>query len=198
MNQIIINLTVGTALILSFLLFLNPNKNNITGNKWFAAFILCFFFLNIDEFLIYNQVDVSDFFINQYFIFGLYFICPVFYLSVTYFVNPTRKWKKIDFAHFMIGIGYFFIYKNIFSFSNNRLVLANENRTDWLNQANLAYMNILLPIQIFCYVGYSFCLIQKHQKNIKKFSSNTREINLKWLQKILFCNIFLSAISSTN
>ncbi len=194
MNQVIINLIVGASLILTFLIFSNPNKNNIAANKWLSLFVLCFFFLNIDEFLIYNEINVQYFFINQFFVFSLYFISPIFYFSVSYYVNPTRKWKKMDYLHFVIGISYFFIYKNVFIFSNNRLILANENSGNWLNTANVIYMYVVLPFQIFGYVGYSFYLIQKHQKNIKQFSSNTREIDLQWLQKILYCNIFLSAI----
>lgn len=194
MNQVVVNLIVGASLILTFLLFSNPNKNNIAANKWLSAFVLCFFFLNIDEFFIYNKIDVKHLYINQFFIFSFYFICPVFYFTVVYFVNPTRKWKNIDYLHFVIGLSYFFIYKNIFTFSNNRLVLANEENQNWLNTANVIYLYVVLPIQIFTYVGYSFYLIQKHQKNIKKFSSNTSEINLSWLQKILYCNIFLASI----
>ncbi len=194
MNRIVINLIVGASLILTFLIFSNPNKNNIAANKWLSLFVLCFFFLNIDEFLIYNQINVQYFFINQFFVFSLYFISPIFYFSVSFYVNPTRKWKNIDYLHFLIGLSYFLIYKNIFIFSNNRLILANETSNNFLNTANNIYLFFILPIQIFVYVGYSFYLIQKHQKNIKKFSSNTREINLRWLQKILYCNIFLAAI----
>ena len=164
-NQIIINLTIGISLLLAFLIFSNPNKNNINGSKWLGVFVLCFFFLNIDEFLIYNKIDISCLYINQFYIFSLYFICPVFYLMVSYFVNPTRKWKNIDNLHFVFGIGYFFIYKNIFLFSNNRLVLADVSNNSWLNTANLVYLNIILPVQIFSYIGYSFYLIKNHQKN---------------------------------
>jgi AraC-like DNA-binding protein len=188
-NKIIINLIVGTSMLLVFLLYLNPNGYNKLGNKWLACFVLGLLMLNIDEFLMYNNVSVNGF---RFYIYSLYSLGPLFYFTIIYFVDPTKKWKLMYCFHFIFGVLFILFENNSTKIVNGNLTINKENTSSILIYFNLILMNVVLPLQALGYLFLSTKAINKHERNIAKFSSNTTEIDLKWLRQILYIIIVLA------
>ena len=193
MNQIAVNLIVGSSLLLSFLVFLNPNKYNKQGNKWLSLCLFCLFLflLNIDEFLLFNNIDTKKF---HLYIFSLYIVTPIFYLTIVYFVNPTKKWKPIYYLHFIFGLFFVLFEQNSTTLKDNEIHLLSENISQFSHYTNLFLMNVVLPLQAIFYISFSYIEIKKHEKNINQFSSNTNDINLKWLKQIVYYIVFLGTL----
>ena len=185
MNKIVINLVVGSSLILAFLIFLNSKRYNRRGNLWLSCFMFCLFLLNIDEFLVFNDI----FFLQNHNIlllsFPLFVVAPIFCFSIIYFINPTTKWRRIYNLHFLFGILFAIFSNNIVYFENHKMHIKNSEGSlqEWIITILIF---VILPLQTIYYVGLSYYNIQKHKKNINQFSSNTKDINLKWLENILY------------
>ncbi len=190
MHKIIINLIVGSSLLLAFLIFLNPNKHNKQGNRWLSLFVFCLFILNIDEFLAYNSLQLNF----QFFLLSLFIVTPIFYFSVVYFINPTKKWKPIYYLHFAFGLFVMLFERNTIILKDEKLVLLTETISEFAKYSSQFLMYIVLPLQAIFYISYSYLEIVKHGKNINQFSSNTNEIDLKWLKKILYYIVFLGVL----
>jgi AraC-like DNA-binding protein len=182
-NSIIIILIFGFLILLSFLNISNPLKVNRKANLWFGIFLLLWstFWLDEISFLIYgNEIN------NQLavFIHFIQFLTPiVFFFSVVYFSNPNHKFKITDLKFMILPIIFliFLLLKQI----------AKKDNID-LYQAILTG---LLLIQAFFFTSLSYLRIRKHQKKIQLFSSNTREINLDWLEYIIFIVLLMSGVS---
>ena len=185
MNKIVINLIVGACLLLSFLIFINSKRYNRRGNLWLSCFVFCLFLLNIDEFLVFNNVL---FFKNHNILllsFSLFIVAPIFSFSIIYFINPTTKWRRIYNLHFIFGILFAIFSNSIVYFENHKMHIKNSEGSfqQWIITILIF---VILPLQTIYYVGLSYYNIQKHKKNINQFSSNTNDINLKWLENILY------------
>jgi len=188
-NQIAI-LIPGASLLLTFMLFMNVQKTNKKANKWLAAFVFCLFILNSNPILsqfndqsLYKIIELSNLCIS-----------PLFYLSVTYFINPTQKWKKKDFLHF--GLAFFFILYTLFNFLARNLNSASNNIPNTSAIVSLI-LNCLFGIQVLVYCYLCYLKILKHQKNIELFSSVTESVDLKWLKNVGLAVIFLALYWAT-
>jgi AraC-like DNA-binding protein len=185
MNQLIINLIVGSSLLLAFLIFINPNQFNKKGNFWLGCFIFCLFLINIDEFLVLN--NILFFKENRILLlsFPLFVVAPIFSFSIIYFINPTKKWRNVNYLHFLFGVLFtIFSYQYIY-FQEDKLYVKNDQGSfhEWIN---IILIFVILPLQALYYIGKSYFYIRKHKKNINLFSSNPKDINLKWLENILY------------
>jgi YesN/AraC family two-component response regulator len=189
MNQLLVNLIAGSSLLIAILIFLNPNKYNILGNRWLSLFIFCIFLMNIDEFLHYNNLNFSD---VKFYVFSRYCIVPVFYFTIIYYVKPTKKWKPAYFLHFIFGLLFIILEQNSTQIVNGNLVINKEVSSNFSIYFNQFLMYIVLPSQFVVYFWQCFKEIEKHNQNIKKFSSNTEEIDLRWLRHILYIIISFS------
>ncbi len=189
MNQLLVNLIAGSSLLITILIFLNPNKYNIAGNRWLSLFIFCIFLMNIDEFLYYNNLNFGNL---KFYIFSRYCIVPIFYFTIIYYVKPNKKWKPIYFLHFIFGLLFIIFEQNSTQIVNGNLVINKTVSSSFLIYFNEFLMYIVLPSQFIIYFWQCFKEIEKHNQNIKKFSSNTEGIDLKWLKYILYIIISFS------
>lgn len=195
--QIILNIInyfcVGSSLLLAFLLIVNPQKVNKKANAWFGVFIFCIFWLLFGDILIANKLFPR----NEYWILAMNFpnfiLAPIFYLSVTYYINPTKKWRNknlllFPFAFFIIGL-------NIFV-----KLVRNPGETDekffppWFFIA----FGIVFSLQLIPYFYLSYRKIIKHQKNIKLFSSTLENVDLKWLEYMIIGSLVMAAFWIAN
>lgn len=185
MTDIIAILVPGASLIVTFLLFVNVQKTNRKANKWLAAFVLCLFILNSNPILsllnnksLYKIIELSSLCIS-----------PLFYLSVSYFINPTKKWIKKNLLHF--GLAFFFIIVTLLNLLINNPNSVNNNIPNTLGIISLI-LNGLFGIQVLVYCYLTYQKILTHQKNIKLFSSIIESVDLKWLKNITFAVIVLA------
>ncbi len=194
MNEVISFLSSGCLLLLSFLAVTNPNKVNIVANKWFSIFLLCVFIVNLDAFFYFLDKNIpNNLFVN---IIGLpaYFLAPIFYLSISYFIKPNRIWRTKDNLHFLFGLIFSIFIIGILSFADNpdNLLKNNAEFIKIFTIFTYAFL-MLFPLQLIVYGFFTYKKLKKHQKSIKIFSSNTENIDLKWLENIvLIINILLA------
>ena len=189
MNQLLVNLIAGSSLLIALLIFLNPNKYNIAGNRWLSLFIFCIFLMNIDEFLYYNNLD---FVAVKFYVFSRYCIVPIFYFTIIYYIKPNKKWKPIYFLHFIFGLLFIIFEQNSTQIVNGNMVISKTVSSSFLLYFNQFLMYIVLPSQFIIYFWQCFKEIEKHNQNIKNFSSNTEGIDLKCLKHILYIIISFS------
>lgn len=193
MNEIISFLILGSTLLLTFLAITNPNKVNQKANKWFGSFLLIIFIINLESlFYFFDKKIVNNLFVNFLGLPG-YFLAPIFYLSISYFIKPNRIWKKTDNLHFLSGILFsiFIIIILLISENPTNITENNKNFINLYTIFNYTFL-ILFPIQLILYAFFTFKKLKKHQKNINIYSSNTENINLKWLERIVYVvNILL-------
>ena len=189
MNQLLVNLIAGSSLLITLLILLNPNQHNIKGNRWLGLFVFCIFLMNIDEFLFYNNLDFR---FIKFYVFARYCIVPIFYFTIIYFVKPNKKWKPLYYLHFIFGFLFIVFEQNSTQIVNGNLIINKAISSNFSIYFNQFLMYFVLPAQFLIYFSQCFKEIEKHNQNIKKFSSNTADIDLKWLKHILYIIISFS------
>lgn len=180
MNHFIYTLFSGAALLLAFLLIANPNKVNNKGNWWFGWFVLCLFMVTVGDSLQITHVDLNENIVNLISL-AAFIIAPVFYLSVCYFIEPGRKWKKTDFLHFGFGFVMLLLTLLLMLVDNSKYQKTTHSETD---QIVGVIFNLICFFQLIQYVIVSYRKIVKHRKNILYFASSVESVDLKWLQYI--------------
>jgi AraC-like DNA-binding protein len=195
MNNIINPILAGSLLLLIFLSLTNPNGVNVKANRWFGVFIVCIFFVVFDEIYLTIQKEKISGLISIISNSVAFYIAPVFYLSISYFINPNRIWKFKENLHFLFGIVCFIVTICDFVSKDTTNGLTNNN-TQLVSVITILY-NIfyaLFSIQILIYGYFTFIKLKKHQKDIKLYISNTEIIDLKWLSNIVITVVFLFII----
>ncbi len=191
MLLLIYSLTSGGILILTFLILTNPRKVNNLGNNWLAFFLFTLFLLLIDECLVGNKIY------NQYphlIGFDSTFIlatAPALYLSVSHYVSPSKRLKKIEFLHFLPTILFFpLIVMTFMQSTEEKLRYINDVNTLNLEPSDY-WFTYLIWLQICIYLILGFLKLKKHQQNINLFASNTTTIDLNWLKYFLIGTTFM-------
>ncbi len=181
----------GATFLLAFLIFINTNKVNIKANKWFGAFLLCVFLLFLANVLIITKLLKEEDIFIEIISLASFVIAPVFYLSVSYFVEPIKKWKTIYFLHFLFALLMLFLV-TIFHFFESEIKEEKAN-PETVASANIIFM-IIFSLQVIPYCIMALIKIIKHQKNIQSFNSTIENVDLKWLKNIII-SVFIIAVS---
>jgi AraC-like DNA-binding protein len=180
MNTIIIILIFGALFLLFILLIANPLKVNKKANFWFGIFSLLFSTFWLEEVL---NLAKLDFQLDSYFyilIRFLQFLTPlVFYYSTVYFTNPDYRFGKGDLLYLISPIILLV-----------GLIIQQQLPTD---KIFFSVLNILIILQAIYFIVYAYLKIRLHKKRIHLFSSNTVDINLKWLEYIIYALLALSS-----
>jgi AraC-like DNA-binding protein len=187
MNHFIEILITGSTLLLAFLIFGNPNKVNKKANRWLGFFILSIFLITLDFTLKVVGLEIKNTFASQILNFPSFILAPVFYLSVCHFISPDRKWRKRDFLHFSFGIVSSIILIAVIC----NAVYFPDYKFIYFSPFLATLFVVLFAIQLIAYGILSYRILNKHQKNIRLFSSNTENIDLKWLEHIVIGIVFL-------
>lgn len=177
-NSLIQILIYGSLFLLSFVLIVNPLKVNKKANVWFGFFLFQWSTFWLEEISIltgFNELHLNDLIFVKF----LQFLTPiVFYFSVVFYTNPDFKFKKKELLYLILPIIYL-------------LGLIAEQQ---LKEAIFieSILVILIIIQAIYFTVFSYIKIQNHKKRIRLFSSNTKEIDLKWLEYIIISLFVLS------
>ncbi|MBW1298433.1 helix-turn-helix domain-containing protein [Aquimarina litoralis] len=179
MNTIVVILIFGGLFLLFFVLITNPLNANKKANFWLGIFSLLFSTFWLDEILKLTKLDftqdISSFLPVRFF----QFLTPVvFYYSTVYFTNPDYRFEKRDLLHL---ISPFILL----------IVLLFEQQYP-ANKTLFTALISLIVLQAIYFITYSYIKIQHHKKSIRLFSSNTVEIDLKWLEHIIYALLALS------
>ena len=167
----------GSISLLGFIILTNPREINVLGNRLLAIFL---FFVAI---LIFDKGLIDGQFYQNYLEFSgitdvlLLFIPPTLYLSVGYFVSLDKTFNKTDLKHYvtptlLLPIAIYVIFNKLnASISVTCAVISID-------------FCFLLSIAFYWFLSY--IKLQKHQKNIELFASETDTIDLNWLKYFLF------------
>jgi AraC-like DNA-binding protein len=187
MLQLIYLFTTGSLFLLTFLLFSKPQKANLKANFWFALFAFfmacvflddCFVILNFEQYLYLQEITNLP----------LFLLAPSLFFSVIYFTNPQKRFRKIDYLHFL-PFTLILIYLTVVLFI---IGIQNIGKTLQIYGYLISFtVLILLFIQIISYTSLSLIKIYRHQSNIKLFASATDAIDLAWLQYFFYGVIFM-------
>ncbi|MFH6991038.1 helix-turn-helix domain-containing protein [Flavobacterium sp. FlaQc-48] len=190
MDQLLSFFVAGTTLLLAFLIFANSNQINTRGNLWLGSFILCVFLIQFNDLLEKTEFMKTRMLINDFLGITDFIVAPVFYFSVIYFIQPNRKWQLKDTYHFAFA---FVIL--VLLFLSVMIEVKQPTATDKKNAAIiLTVFDLLFCVQVVTYCILAYKKITSYQKNLFLYTSNTAVINLKWLQKVVICVLFITAL----
>ena len=178
LGNLIKTLIVGGMFLLAFLNFSNALRVNKKANIWFGFFVLIWSTFWLDEMIYPAQTFPSDsiFFSLRF----LQFMVPLVFLgSVVFYTNPHYKFKKWDFLFLVLPI----IFLSV-------MILGKEHE---FKGYKAILMGLFFTQAIACNV-LAYFKVQKHQKVIESFSSNTFNIDLSWIKYIIYfcllCSVF--------
>src|SRR5688572_10513246 len=101
MDIVIYMLTSGGLFLLSFLTLATPRNVNVRANHWLGLFLFAFACAVLDRVLFdggwySNAPDLKGLLEATRFA-----MAPALYLSVCYFTSPDRKFRGIEYLHFV-------------------------------------------------------------------------------------------------
>lgn len=190
MIHLINSILCGATFLLTFVVFVNSSKVNVKANRWFGAFVFCIFLLFLENTVLDTKLLKEDDFIFEILSLSTFIITPIFYLSVSYFVEPVRKWKAKYFFHF----GFAVLILLLITLSH---LIDDKVKTEDINTENYANItlvfNIFFSLQVIPYCVLAYLKILKHQKNIRLINSTVENIDLRWIKNIII-SVFIIAI----
>jgi AraC-like DNA-binding protein len=182
MNSFLVCFISGASFLLSFLLFFHPLQQNIKANRWFGffAFIICCAF--IGTYLILTETTASNSVLFKVVNSLQFLLAPSLYISILYFVKPTKVFRGIDWLHFfpfiIYATGEIVWDSGRESISTFTLLTVNKD-------VSILVRNVL-PLIALLYLIKSYFILKKHKANLKRISSAINQISLDWLVQFLF------------
>lgn len=174
-EKIIVALLFFSQIMLTFLMLTNPMKVNKKANTWLGIFILTWTTFFLDEMItIFYDTPID---LNQFFLLKLIqFTSPIlFHISIQLFTNPSYRFNKKSLGYLILPSVYTIVFfSQSFQENNYKAIL----------------LSLLLTNSIL-YISRSIIKIRQHKKNIKLFSSNPEEYDLKWLEQIITALIII-------
>lgn len=173
-DRLIVIFLLGGFALLTMLVLFNPLKVNKKANIWLGLFLFLWGTFWVDEaidILGIPSVSTSFSFVLNF----LQFFTPLtFYYSVVYFTNPTFSFSLKELKHLPLACLFLALLSLSFFYDK-----ADKNSlTTWLT--------VIMLIQSLFYALYSCEIINRHQKKIQEFSSDTYPISLNWLKYIAY------------
>lgn len=169
-NLIVTTLIAGGLLLLSFLTLSNAKKVNRKANVYFGVFVFLWASFWLDEMILpneYNPLNPGVLILRF-----VQFLVPLtFFLSVQFYTKPDYKYAFRDLRFLLLP--FLFLL----------LLLSNRNFNEDLFK--MIYIPLILGNSLL-YTILSYVKIQRHQRNIELFSSDTESIDLRWLKYIIY------------
>jgi AraC-like DNA-binding protein len=188
MNIFLVCFVSGASFLLSFLLFFHPLQQNVKANRWLSFFVFIIACAFIGTYMIKTETTISNSFLYKCLCSLQFLLAPTLYISILYFVNPTKVFRKIDWLHFVI----FIIYVVVESLWNHEKRSISTFSLFAINK-NVSFLTRdVLPFLTLFYLIKSYTVLVKHQANLKLISSSINQINLDWL--VQFCFILLLTV----
>jgi AraC-like DNA-binding protein len=168
-------LIFGSLVLLGIMLIANPLKLNKKANIWFGIFLLLWATFWIEEILSLIRFEKMELGSLLYLRF-IQFLTPVtFFISIRYFTNPGYRIGRNLMLYLAIPCLYLLL-----------LILDNF----LIGKLQSVLLGFIL-IHGFAYTWLSLFRIGKHKKRILHFSSNTVQIDLTWIESIVWAMMFL-------
>lgn len=182
MNLFLVCFISGASFLLSFLLFFHPLQQNVKANRWLGFFVLIIGCAFISTYMIKTQTNILNSFLFKCLNSLQFLLAPSLFISILYFIKPTKIFRKIDWLHFIP----FIIYagaENIFKFGKEGISIFSL--FDINNNVSFLVRDILPFLTLF-YLIKSYTALVRHKVNLKLISSTINHINLDWVVQFLF------------
>lgn len=193
MPQLIHIFTSGSLFLLTFLLLSKPQKVNQKANFWFTWFVFSVACTFLDDCFVILKLLKQYPYIEDITNIPLFLLAPSLFLGVVYFTNPQKKFRKIDYFHFLPFVLFLLfpvLLLGILALQNRNIETYLQANNDWIG----AILVTSLFSQLLVYVAASLAKIHQHQKNVRLFASSVEQIDLSWLQYFLYGVTFMVLI----
>jgi AraC-like DNA-binding protein len=171
----------GGISLLGFTILTNPRKVNVLGNRLLAILMLLLAILVFDKGLIDGNFYQNHIEFEGITDILLLFVAPMVYLTVVYFVSLNQSFNKKDFRHFLIPL--LLVPVTLYPVFCTEKDKLNDSLSIICAQINISFL-FLISITVYWILAYF--KLQRHQKNIELFASETEAIDLNWLKYFLF------------
>lgn len=172
----------GAGFLLSFLLFFHPLQQNVTANRWLSFFVFIIGCAFSSTYMIKTETTTLNSFLFKCLSSLQFLLAPSLYISILYFVKPTKTFRKIDLSHFVPFIIYV-VAENIWNDGKGSISTCSLFT---INKDVSFLVRDILPFQTLFYLIKSYRVLVKHKTNLKLISSAINQINLDWLIQFLF------------
>jgi AraC-like DNA-binding protein len=176
---LLLGLTTGSALLLSFLLFNHPLNTNRKANGWLGLTVatIGLAMLEILLHVLHLQHKYQSFlgFIEV----SRFLTAPALYLSILFFTTPTRIFEKKDLWHF-VPFAAFLLFMTKF-------IITGQNWQFNEKTARIVFpiLRSALPLQTVLYWLFSYRRLRQHQRNLLQVTASTQRIDLSWMKHFL-------------
>jgi AraC-like DNA-binding protein len=181
MNIFLVCFISGASFLLGFLLFFHPLQQNVKANKWLAFFVFIIGYAFMGIYMIKTETTVSNNLLFKSIMSSQFLLAPTIYISIQYFIKPTKVFKTIDWLHFVPFVIYF-VAENIVNYGKESIstfaLFAINKDVSFLVRG-------ILPIQSLLYFIKGYSILVKHRANLKLISSTINQSNLDWLTQFL-------------
>jgi AraC-like DNA-binding protein len=182
MNVFLVCFGSGASFLLSFLLFFHPLQQNVRANKWLSFFVFIMGCAFISIFLTITRTTISNNFLFKCLNSLQFLLAPSFYISILYFVNPNKVFRKIEWLHFLP----FTIYVTAETIWNAGKESISTFTLFAINKDVSILVRNILPVIALVYLIKSYIVLVKHKVNLKLIASTINQISLDWLVQFLF------------
>jgi AraC-like DNA-binding protein len=182
MNLFLVCFGSGAGFLLSFLLFFHPLQQNVKANKWLSFFVFIMSCAFISIYLTITQTTTANNFLFKCLNSLQFLLAPSLYLSILYFVNPNKIFRKIEWLHFLPCL----IYVTAEIIWNPGKESISTVTLFAINKDVLILVRNILPVIALLYLIKSYTVLVKHKANLKLVSSTINQISLDWLVQFLF------------
>lgn len=187
MQQVIVYaFTTGLLFFLSLITIASPRKVNIKANLWLGLFLFAFACVILDR--IFFDIRVYDAYPE---LMGLleitrFAMAPALFFSVLFFTIPDRKFKTLDYLHFVpFFLFAIYIITVLLRINEGPLFRWYFALPDIVRRSVATMMFSSIKIQVIVYWILSYWQLVRHQRNIRLFASTLQPVALKWLQYFL-------------
>lgn len=189
MYSILNAIICGAAFLLAFIIFINQDKVNVKANRWFSVFIFCIFLILLENVITDIGVLSEDSIYYQLLNISNFVVAPVFYLSVSYYIEPIRKWKIVDYFHFCFA-------SLIFTLLLISCFIDSKTEPDDISPEIVKTIeklfNFIFSLYVFTYCFLAYKKISKHENTIRLLNSDFENLDLKWLKNIVIGVVFIT------
>ena len=178
LNSLFVMVIFGSLILLSFLSLANPLKVNKIANRLLGVFFLLWasFWIEDITLLVCNSELTQKWLILSW---GFQYFTPgIFYFIVVFYSNPGFKFNKAILPYLVLTIGYMVL---LYYFGQFHAVTINY------------ILKALMYSQTLFFAITAYYRIRKHEKFVLLYSSQTRGIDLAWLERVTIGLLLIAA-----
>ncbi|HOY18288.1 MAG TPA: helix-turn-helix domain-containing protein [Haliscomenobacter sp.] len=183
-NMLINTFSAASFMYLGYILWLKSYNDNTLANRWMALFLLFVGFLQLDD-----ALGESGFYLQHPHLFNLldlsiFAVSPILYFSVFHFTLPEQRISRRTILHFIPTFLLLLLSLPIHLLNRDELIeliKSDEALQIKLGTVEIIFYSILF-MQCSTYLIFSLRKILRHQKQLRKISSNSAKTDLNWLK----------------